>query len=445
MAATALVGTVAAGYLLRKLVAYAGAPPPIEEPQYETVIHSRLDLVDELIQIKYRLFGRPLLTVEQLVKDVEAAANESMEEEEVERLRAGMAAMLHYLNGPRVAGSGRAMLYGTVRDGLRNRVRALVAAAKDASLRREQPLEMVFVIGLPRTGSTLTQRLLATHPHARTISICQCMDLDPASAATEEEVKEKCKKLFKMMRWVLGQAMWDKMQQVHPIGDGTAPEEDQALLQASLIHEEFLGNDAYREWMLAHDATSAYELHNIFLNTLLRRYPEDGARHWLLKAPIHTFFLDALLKQYPNAKFVWTHRDPKKSMGSSCSMRSMMRMVDKPLDKRDFSKRFLKSDMESLRRAMEVRRRIGEERFTDVYFKDLMDSPQDTLVDVHARVFGKCEEEETFRANIAAWLEEDAKDKPPRHAYNLDDYGVPAKEVDRHFAWYYDIFDKSRM
>lgn len=165
----------------------------------------------------------------------------------------------------------------------------------------------------------------------------------------------------------------------------------------------------------------------------------------MLKAPIHTFFLDALLQQYPNAKFIWTHRDPKKAMGSSCSMRSVMRMIDKPLDKRDFSKRFLLSDMESLKKAMATRQRVGEDRFADLYFQDLMNSPQDALVQAHERLFGACEEEEAFRENITTWLEEDAKTKPPRHHYDLEEFGVPGDEVDRQFAWYYDIFDKSRM
>ena len=41
---------------------------------------------------------------------------------------------------------------------------------------------------------------------------------------------------------------------------------------------------------------------------------------WHLKTPVHMFALDALVEAYPNAKFLWSHRDPAKVMGSVCSL-----------------------------------------------------------------------------------------------------------------------------
>ena len=32
------------------------------------------------------------------------------------------------------------------------------------------------------------------------------------------------------------------------------------------------------------------------------------------------FALDALVEAYPNAKFMWSHRDPAKVIGSVCSL-----------------------------------------------------------------------------------------------------------------------------
>jgi hypothetical protein len=37
------------------------------------------------------------------------------------------------------------------------------------------------------------------------------------------------------------------------------------------------------------------------------------------------FALDAVLDTYPHAKFLWTHRDPAKVIGSLCSMIQYMR------------------------------------------------------------------------------------------------------------------------
>ena len=41
---------------------------------------------------------------------------------------------------------------------------------------------------------------------------------------------------------------------------------------------------------------------------------------WHLKTPVHMFALDALVEAYPDAKFLWSHRDPAKVLGSVCSL-----------------------------------------------------------------------------------------------------------------------------
>ena len=37
------------------------------------------------------------------------------------------------------------------------------------------------------------------------------------------------------------------------------------------------------------------------------------------------FALDALVEAYPNARFLWSHRDPAKVLGSVCSLIHYMR------------------------------------------------------------------------------------------------------------------------
>ena len=43
-------------------------------------------------------------------------------------------------------------------------------------------------------------------------------------------------------------------------------------------------------------------------------------RLWHLKTPVHMFALDALIEAYPDARFLWSHRDPAKVLGSVCSL-----------------------------------------------------------------------------------------------------------------------------
>ena len=46
---------------------------------------------------------------------------------------------------------------------------------------------------------------------------------------------------------------------------------------------------------------------------------------WQLRTPVHMFALGAFVEVYPNARFLWSHRDPAKVLGSVCSLIPVVR------------------------------------------------------------------------------------------------------------------------
>ena len=85
---------------------------------------------------------------------------------------------------------------------------------------------------------------------------------------------------------------------------------------------------------------------------------------WHLKTPVHMFALDALVEAYPNAKFLWSHRDPAKVMGSVCSLIHYVRSWSSDRDDaEELGAEQLDSWAEGVRRAMDFRKRVGDERF----------------------------------------------------------------------------------
>ena len=101
---------------------------------------------------------------------------------------------------------------------------------------------------------------------------------------------------------------------------------------------------------------------------------------WHLKTPVHVFALDALVEAYPNAKFMWSHRDPAKVMGSVCSLIRYVRSWSSDRDDpEELGAEQLDSWAEGIRRAMDFRKRVGDERFADVSFADLQADPVNTL------------------------------------------------------------------
>jgi Sulfotransferase family len=74
---------------------------------------------------------------------------------------------------------------------------------------------------------------------------------------------------------------------------------------------------SYLAWLMQCDMRETYTFHRRVLKLLQWHCPPVL---WHLKTPVHMFALDALVEAYPNAKFIWSHRDPAKVMGSVCSL-----------------------------------------------------------------------------------------------------------------------------
>lgn len=436
-------------YTARQLLHLVGGPKriPPSHPDYPFISQGMngFPLINDLIRLKRLVFGSSPYTLEQLLEDVRKKQGETLTDDDLELLREPLEIMLNYINNPINSPGHAIMWYQNLVSNLSTRVLVSKQLREHPELGEVPDEPIVFIIGLPRTGSTLAQRLLANHPNARSTHFWKMMDFDLEKKTTKEESLQSAENVIKFLKWYVGSAAWTEMEKMHPINT-TEPEEDQGLLQTCLIHEEYLQHPAYLEWFKHQDATRTYQLHTAFLNIMKQKYEEAGKTYWLIKAPIHTFFVSYILKQYPNAKFVWTHRDPKNSMGSSCLMRTFFhaRMFKTYLDRREYRRRFLQSDMESLRMALEVRKQPGnEEKFVDLYFGDLKTDPIETIINVHKRLFGNCEQEEQFRENLENWLASDNYQRGPQ--YELEDYGITADQVDAAFAWYYKEFDKSRM
>jgi hypothetical protein len=74
---------------------------------------------------------------------------------------------------------------------------------------------------------------------------------------------------------------------------------------------------SYIEWLLTCDMRETYEYHKRVLK-LLQWHCKPNL--WHLRTPVHMFALDAFVEAYPDAKFLWSHRDPAKVLGSVCSL-----------------------------------------------------------------------------------------------------------------------------
>jgi hypothetical protein len=215
----------------------------------------------------------------------------------------------------------------------------------------------------------------------------------------------------------------------------TGPTENHDLLGMSFRTFHFAGMSfvpRYVAWWLGCDMSPAYRLMKRTLQLLQWRCPPT---RWQLKSPPDSFFLDAILAVFPDARFVMTHRDPAAVLGSVCSLiHTMYEMTSAPPPAAALGAAELASWAEAMRRLLAVRARIGEARFADVHFHELVSDPLGAIAGAYAQLGlpWTPAAEGAIRTHAAA----NPRGRHGEHRYRLADWGLDRAAVHEAFRFY---------
>lgn len=298
----------------------------------------------------------------------------------------------------------------------------------------EAPL---FIVGLPRTGTTALSQLLTADPQIRSLRLWESNEpVPPPEAATQHDDP-------RIARTRAGlDAMYEAFPHFRALydQDATGATECQDLLGMTFRAEHFDGMahvPSYTDWVIDADLVPAYRYHRRVLKLLQWRCPP---RLWHLKTPVHLLYLEHLVEVYPDARFLWTHRDPAQVLGSVCSLIDFTRgMVSERDDREELGTQQLEIWAQAVDRGMAFRARVGEERFADVDFRDLNADAVGTVERAYARLGLTLSDE--GRAAMRSWLADHERGAHGRHEYDLADFGLDAAQVHERFAAYLERFE----
>jgi Sulfotransferase family len=318
---------------------------------------------------------------------------------------------------------------------LANRLRIVDTIAEHPEILEEEIDGPLVIIGLPRTGTTALSNLLAADPQIRSIRLWESSDPVPPPETTTEDSDPRIHDASRGL-----EAMYEafpKMRSLHfQAADG--PTECQDLLGMEFRTEHFDGMarvPTYAGWVLDCDMSTAYRFHRNVLQLLQWHCPPDL---WHLKTPVHMLALDDLLAAYPSAKFLWTHRDPIDVLGSVCSLIAYTRSwVSDREDAEELGREQLAVWSEAINRALDFRRRIGEQSFVDINFASLQSDPVGAVCAAYEQL-GIASDD--ARPHLQRW----ADDHPPgafgSHEFALADFGLDRSTVRESFAAYLEQF-----
>jgi hypothetical protein len=295
----------------------------------------------------------------------------------------------------------------------------------------------VFVIGLPRTGTTALSQLVASDPQFRSLRMWESQACTPPPEAATQHTDPRIAQAAE------GIAMMDNMfprMKTMMNSEPDAPTECQDLMGMSFRTFHFDGVvrvPGYLSWLMQCDMRETYTFHRQVLKLLQWHCPPTL---WHLKTPVHMFSLDALVEAYPNAKFLWSHRDPAKVLASVCSLIAYVRSWSSDRDDaEELGAEQLQSWAEAVRRAMDFRKRLGDNRFVDVSFADLQTDPIATLETSYAQLGLSLSSEGLSR--VQEWSTGHQPGSRGEHSYDLADYGLTPEQVRERFADYLAAYD----
>jgi hypothetical protein len=294
----------------------------------------------------------------------------------------------------------------------------------------------VFVIGLPRTGTTATVGMMALDERFRFLRAWEGLSPMPPPVAGEEHLDP---------RVIAARRDGAKSDHAHMhIVDADGPEEDQAML-AGLDMRSYHGTlpmpDDYLEWWMNSDFSSFYAFEERVFKLLQSSRPPHL---WLLKSPTHLFRVREIVQQYPNARFIMTHRDPVKVIGSVASLHTLLheaRCVPGSIDRKMVGPRHLALWAEGMRRFLAVRDELGEDRFMDVRNDDVVKRPVETFERIYNHLGMSLGPE--LRTRLQEYNSRNAPGSSGRHHYTSGEYGLTDASIRDAFKDYGKRFDWS--
>lgn len=302
---------------------------------------------------------------------------------------------------------------------------------------RAQPIERpLFILGPPRTGTSILLELLALDPGLRPVYAHEAhhplgpIDDGPASVLERSEPEQE---------------FWAD---IHP--DFITMHELRSDLPCECVH---FVQPEFRSWhwpmmhnleaMQNRDTPQAieavYAFHRAFLATL--QHLDGEARRFLLKTPAHLGYLPALFDAYPDALVIHTHRDPLKFIGSSANLTGVlhwMRSDAVAMDQRgplmSIAYQFL------LGGAMAQRDQgvVPESQIADLHFRELVSEPLTAI----ERVYGELglDFPSEMRHKVPAYLADKPKGKFGAHVYDPARLGLDESQLRNDFADYIDRY-----
>ena len=285
-------------------------------------------------------------------------------------------------------------------------------------------VEPIFIIGLPRSGSTFLHETLTQASGLRAPLAWETMFPCPLEGS-------QFSRWWRINQTRLGFALINTIaptfKDIHPLA-ATAPQEcvcitAQAFASQQFTHAAYLPE--YADWLEHEGGATAMKYHQRFLQIL---QSVNADTRWLLKAPSHSFHIEQLFETYPDATIVQTHRDPTQVIASISSLSvTLCRIFSRNVNLQMIGREACEGWARAIGRINQFRNSHKEiaSRFMDVEYPALAAEPERVVNELLEKL-------DTGERKISAERLHEFRTQHRqvhRHKYALADFGLTEQDV----------------
>jgi hypothetical protein len=301
---------------------------------------------------------------------------------------------------------------------LDNLLRMEAERSANPSIERQLITAPLFIIGLPRTGTTHLHGLISQDPANRAPRTWEVMY--PAAGRAPGEIARARAETGTRLDWA--DRLAPEFMRIHPIAPDL-PQECIAITAQVFMSIQFHTTHdvpSYQDWFEGASQRLGFDFHHRFLQHLQAK---SAGTRWVLKAPGHLFALAGLLERYPDARIVHTHRDPLRVMASMASHATVLRRAfSDRADPRKIATDWADRWAAALTTFLAVRDHAPAEQFLDVGFESIESDPLGTVERVYDFLGWPLTSD--ARGAMQSFLDANPKNKHGVHRYTLEQFGL---------------------
>jgi hypothetical protein len=325
---------------------------------------------------------------------------------------------------------------------LKNRLLLTDLLRRHPEIRDVELVPPVVIAGLPRSGTTHLQHLLAATGRFRVLPYWESLEpfVDPAEQGVQPDPRwQRCEQGMTVMH-----AAVPHLVLMHEIDTPDHIHEEIALLanDFSTMYFETLGDiPAWRDYYRSHDQEPHYAYLRLQLQAMQFQdgQREGDRRRWLLKSPQHLEQLPALDRVFPGATLVITHRDPVHIATSMATMIAYAdRMFRNPVDPQRVGAVWADRLETMLNDLLRDRDTLTQTAAIDVRFEEFLADQVGTVGEILALAGEPLTGD--ARAGVADYLATHERGHLGRVAYRPEQVGHDPEELRRRFAKYAERF-----